>query len=69
MKSEIAQKQYNEKSDEAIWWTWKEVCDRCGKVVHEAGDMIALWKPDTTKEDLCLQCLRKKLRESQETNG
>lgn len=45
------------------WWTWTEICDKCGKISRDSGDALANGRPDTKEEDLCIDCLRHLLDE------
>lgn len=40
-----------------IWWSWEEVCDRCGE--HTENEPYEhSCAPDETKPQFCLKCLR-----------
>ena len=45
----------NIKKDER-WWSWIEICDRCGKVTDE--DCSSTEEPDTEEVDFCIHCLK-----------
>lgn len=52
---------YNKKhpeKDTMKWYTWTEICDRCGKIIRNNGDIITGEKPNTNEKNYCLQCLR-----------
>ena len=38
------------------WWSWHEVCDRCGKAVDE--DWSSTEEPNTEEVDFCIHCLK-----------
>ena len=41
------------------WHTWTEHCDVCGKIVkpHIVNTWDTSATPDTSKEDVCLECM------------
>jgi len=55
----MGRKKYSKESEADDWWIWKEICDGCGKVIHEPGEVMTLNRPNTTERDLCLDCLKK----------
>jgi len=55
LKSNIEQIPFNDGSG-LIWWTWKETCDNCGKVIWDSTTLHSD-KPNTNEEDLCYECL------------
>lgn len=63
MKTEIQRVKYNKNSnkpDKCEWYSWKEVCDDCGCVIHEFDELISTKKPNTDEKDFCIKCLRKR---------
>ena len=38
------------------WWSWIEICDRCGKVTDE--DCSSTEEPNKEEVDFCVHCLK-----------
>jgi hypothetical protein len=55
LKSNIEQIPFNDGRG-LIWWTWKEICDNCGKVIWDSTTLHSD-EPNTNEEDLCYECL------------
>ena len=45
----------NIKKDE-YWWSWTEICDRCGKATDE--DWSSTEEPNLEEVDFCVHCLK-----------
>jgi len=61
LKTNIQQVKYNDKSDvpdKCVWYSWDEVCDNCGNVIHKFKDFITTGVPNDAEDDYCLPCLR-----------
>ena len=57
MKYDIKQVNYQgEPDNKGGWWEWKETCDKCGRDC--SIDAMTTCKPDLTKPDFCIDCLR-----------
>ena len=42
---------------DGYWWSWHEVCDRCGKVITDE-DCSSTKEPNTEEVDFCVHCLK-----------
>ena len=42
---------------DGYWWSWHEVCDRCGKVITDEG-WSSTKEPNTEEVDFCIHCLK-----------
>ena len=38
------------------WWSWTEICDRCGKATDE--DWSSTEEPNLEEVDFCVHCLK-----------
>lgn len=59
MKKSISCRESNIKN--LTWWSWVEICDSCGEVIH-GKELETTMKPDETEADYCVKCLREKLK-------
>ncbi len=58
MKLNIKRINYNGKEDiHGEWWSWDEICDRCGADCGRIGWMT-MTQPDEYEPDYCVKCFR-----------
>lgn len=38
------------------WWVWKEICDRCGKLIQDEATLHSYI--DESEVDFCSECIR-----------
>lgn len=59
MKINIQRINYNGVKDEkGKWWTWTEICDRCGKEIYNNNDYMCMEKPNSNELDFCTECYK-----------
>ncbi len=66
MKANIRKSQYASSPDTDGWWTWRELCNQCGGIIHLEEDVMILDKPSPDSEDYCIDCLAKKFNEEKQ---
>lgn len=42
---------------DGYWWSWNEICDRCGKIIADE-DCTSTKEPNTEEVDFCIHCLK-----------
>lgn len=58
MKTNIHRVNYDGIADEkGDWWTWRETCDRCEKLIVDES-VLHSTKGDNTEADFCIECMQ-----------